>query len=121
MPAMLIVVLRFVRAIWGGLREPEFRALFSAVAVLVAIGTWFFARMEGWAWYDALYFTVITLTTVGYGDLTPTTPLSKLFTVVYILLGLGAFSTFILLLAERVRKQRPGIGRERQPKDEQST
>jgi len=40
-----------------------------------------------WSFVDALYFSMVTISTVGYGDLTPTTRFSKLFTVCYILLG----------------------------------
>ena len=38
---------------------------------------------------DALYFSVTTLTTVGLGDLAPKTAPGKLFTVLYIFVGLG--------------------------------
>jgi hypothetical protein len=38
---------------------------------------------------DALYFSVVTLTTVGYGDFAPQTDLGKLFTAVYVRLGIG--------------------------------
>ena len=51
--------------------------------------------LEGWSPVDALYFSVVTLATVGYGDLHPTTDAAKLFTVVYILLGLGVLAAFI--------------------------
>ena len=105
MPAFLIVFVKFAKALWGGLKEPEFRALLLTVFALILTGTWFYARVEGWDLIDALYFTVITLTTIGYGDLSPSTPGSKIFTILFIFIGLGVFSAFILLLAERILKE----------------
>ena len=43
---------------------------------------------EGWSFVDSLYFVMVTVTAVGYGDMTPTDNLSKIFTVVYVALGL---------------------------------
>jgi hypothetical protein len=51
--------------------------------------------LEGWSPVDAFYFSVVTLATVAYGDLHPTTDVAKLFTVVYILFGLGVLAAFI--------------------------
>lgn len=50
---------------------------------------------------DSLYFSVITLTTVGYGDFSPQTPGGKIFTMIDILVGLGLISGFVYLLADR--------------------
>ncbi|MBK2123844.1 NAD-binding protein [Fangia hongkongensis] len=50
-------------------------------------------------WSDALYFTVVTYSTVGYGDITPLTEEARLFVVSMIFIGLGAFAgilTFIV-------------------------
>ena len=62
---------------------------FMTLIVLLAVGTVFYAEVEGWSYFDAFYFTVITITTVGYGDLYPTTPLSKVFTIILIFMGVG--------------------------------
>jgi len=66
------------------------------------IGTVFYRIVEGWSWLDCLYFSVVTLTTVGYGDLNPTTSLSKVFTMIYILIGLGLFLVFVNTLSRRL-------------------
>ena len=100
MPALLLLLYRLAKSIRAGLKEPEFRGLFWLVVLVIAGGTWFYHVQEGWAWLDALYFTVITLTTVGYGDFSPQTSLGKVFTMVYILVGLSIISSFIVLLAE---------------------
>ena len=47
--------------------------------------------MEGWSVVDALYFCFMTTSTIGYGDLVPTTATSKIFTIVYSILSIGVF------------------------------
>lgn len=102
MPAFLILFVRFFRAIRDGLKDPDFRGLFYWVLGFLALGTWFYARVEGWGVLNSLYFSVITLTTVGYGDFSPQTPAGKIFTMIYIMVGLGLISGFVILLAERI-------------------
>lgn len=62
---------------------------------------------------DAFYFCVVTLATVGYGDLSPTTPFAKVFTIIYIFIGLSFFVSLINLLAQErkgMRLRRAGRG-----------
>ncbi len=75
--------------------QPEFRPIFGAVVVVLTIGTLVFHRLEHWSLLDALYFSVVTLATIGYGDLTPTTPIAKLFSILYIFVGVGILGVFI--------------------------
>jgi len=100
----LVLVVRFFRSIWAGLKDKEFRALFIWVVIVIAIGTVFYSQVEGWRPLDALYFTIITLTTVGYGDFAPQTDQGKIFTMVYIFVGISLISGFIILLGEHSRK-----------------
>lgn len=86
-------------AVRRGLSDPTFRALASLVVILLVGGTVFYWRVEGWSVLDSLYFSVITLTTVGYGDLAPTAALSKVFTMIYVLLGLGILVSFVSIVA----------------------
>jgi voltage-gated potassium channel len=61
----------------------------SVIAAVLGLGTVVYHLLEGWGWIDSFYFSVITLTSVGYGDLAPTSPESKLFTTVYIVTGIS--------------------------------
>jgi voltage-gated potassium channel len=66
-------------------------SLLGTLAAIVVGGTVFFRVVEGWSWLDAYFFTVVTLSTVGYGSLVPATALGKIGTTVMIFLGLGVF------------------------------
>ena len=55
------------------LKNPKFRAALAWLLLILLIGTVFYHLEEGWSWLDSLYFSVITLSTVGYGDFEPTT------------------------------------------------
>ncbi len=99
-----VLIIRFFRSIWAGLKDREFRALFVWVVLVIIGGTLFYARVEHWPLLDALYFTIITLTTVGYGDFTPKTDAGKIFTIVYIFVGISLISGFIILLGEHSKK-----------------
>ena len=73
----------------------EGRILAVTATATLAVGTVAYSALEGWSLVDSLYFSVVTLATVGFGDLTPTTDVAKLFTVGYILIGLGILAAFV--------------------------
>jgi len=85
------------------------RDFFSSLATLLSLlisGSLFYSQVEGWTLVDSFYFTVITITTVGYGDLAPTTTTSKLFTIFLIFMGVGLGLFVISSLSESFRRGR---------------
>jgi voltage-gated potassium channel len=80
------------------LRHPGTRMLLGATVIILGLGTIVYRIAEGWSWVDSFYFCAITLATIGYGDFTPTSDFTKLFTVLYALLGLGIVATFVTVL-----------------------
>lgn len=79
----------------------EYYILLSLAITTVIVGTVVFHLLEKWSWVDSLYFTIITLATVGYGDLTPTTPVGKLVTVIFVIVGVSIFLAFLNKVMER--------------------
>lgn len=79
----------------------ELKALIFFAVMLICIGTVFYMAVEAWDVIEAFYFCVATLTTVGYGDLHPTSDLSRLFTAFYALFGVGFILTFITVVARQ--------------------
>lgn len=65
----------------------ELYAAVSALFVMLLIGTIAYRFLEGWTWIQSFYFSVVTMTTVGYGDFVPSTEISRLFTSFFILTG----------------------------------
>ncbi|MBK9212618.1 MAG: two pore domain potassium channel family protein [Saprospiraceae bacterium] len=83
------------KAILSFLRDKEYLELLYTTTIVLILGTVVFHYVEGWRWLDSLYFCVITLTTIGYGDFTPRTDLGKIFNIFYIIIGLGLILSFI--------------------------
>jgi voltage-gated potassium channel len=98
---MPLLVLSMLRAIWALRHEPQFASLGLLAAVAIAAGTGFYSLVEGLRFVDALYFSVVTLTTVGYGDFAPQTDAGKLFTTLYVLVGVGILLSFVTTVATR--------------------
>src|SRR5947209_6183804 len=71
----------------------------AALAGVVALGTVGFHLIEGWSPLDALYMTVMTVTTVGYGPPKELTPAGRNFAIVFMVVGVG---TAGLLLSSAV-------------------
>ena len=96
------------RSVMRLLRHPRHQAFILAVVVVVGSGVIIYSLTEGWSLADSLYFTVIALTTIGFGDLAPTTTFSRLFTVLYAVVGVGLIGTMLSLIyrsAQQAYKQ----------------
>lgn len=106
MITLLLQTVRLFRTLGAIVGSPEGRGVSILIAVQLAGGTVFYHQVEGWRWLDALYFCVITLTTIGYGDLAPATDLGKVFTMMYVVSGIGLFVSFATLVGRHLLDQR---------------
>ncbi len=71
-----------------GLRGPLIRVVAIFISV-VLLGTLGYSLLEGWPLVDAFYMTIITLSTVGFGEVRPLSPSGRLFTIILIMVGVG--------------------------------
>jgi hypothetical protein len=79
--------------------DKESRPVFYWAGGMLLAGVLVYHWLEGWSYIDALYFCVVSLATVGYGDFTPTTPVARLFTIFYLINGIA----ILLALFDRLR------------------
>jgi len=106
MIAFLLLFVTLGRLYRDMFRQPEARALMIMALAVLAVGVVFYVNVEHWSLVNAIYFSVVTLGTVGYGDITPTTDAGKLFTVIYIILGLSVIGGFFATLGRLIDPQR---------------
>lgn len=69
---------------------------------MLLIGTFFFHYTEGWSLVDSFYFSGGTITTLGYGDIVPTQPLTKIFVVFYTIFTLGLVLYCASIIASKI-------------------
>lgn len=106
-------LVRGLRSFW---RDPAGRATLAVAGTVIAVGTLFYRFVEDLRWIDSLYLCVMTLTTVGYGDFSPTTDAGKVFTMIFSIVGIGVFVALVSttahhLIATKTEKGKQDNGR----------
>ena len=74
----------------------------TLLVILLFIGVIGFKMITGYTWVDALYMTVITITTVGYGEVHPLDPTAKIFTVFLILTSVVIVGYALTVITEHI-------------------
>jgi len=81
---------------------PNFRNLVIALITIVFylfFGGLIFWKLEGWVYEDSIMFCLVTLTSIGYGNIAPTTLTTRLIVIFYGMSGLG----FVAFAIEQFR------------------
>lgn len=98
------------RALYFGFRDvwqdDRVRGLLLFAFSMIGFATITFWVVEDWTLLDAAFFSVVTISTVGYGELVPQTVLGKLFAMFYILVGLGVFVAAASSIANALIRRR---------------
>ena len=76
------------------------------VVIMLSLITAFFGLTEEWSFGDSLWFAFVTMTTIGYGDFTPTTPFGRGWFVVLSIVGLGQMTLFLAEIVDYTSRQR---------------
>ncbi|HXG95017.1 MAG TPA: potassium channel protein [Blastocatellia bacterium] len=82
--------------------KTKFQLALSAVAALIAFGTIGYKIILGLDWFDCFYFTIITLTTIGYNEAPNMTEPARYFTAVLVISGVGTIGYALSVAARSV-------------------
>ena len=81
-------------------RKSHFTLSIILTVGLVLIGTSGYMLIEGWPFDDAFYMTIITLATVGYGEVHQISDTGRIFTIILIVAGVGYFMYVVGLIVQ---------------------
>jgi len=88
----MFVLFRLIRKGIPAIAKDRLTRIFALVLGVIAYSTIGFHLIEGQSWGISLYWTFVTIGTVGYGDYSPKTPLGLFFTISVIIFGIGTFA-----------------------------
>ena len=75
------------------------------IVFMLTFGVIAYHNLEGWGWVDCIYFMSSTMTTLGYGDLVPTTDEAKIFTVFFMWTGIS-IGFYMIYTISRYREEK---------------
>jgi voltage-gated potassium channel Kch len=93
-----------VRGICKAVADPATKGPIGLTAAIVVLASTFYTA-EGWSLLDAMFFSVATISTAGYGDLVPVTAAGRIFTIGDIFVGIGVFVATADAIARQVIRQ----------------
>mgnify|MGYP000128970825 CR=1 FL=1 len=90
------VAFRFIQVFYNGL--VHIWPILGLLLVIILLGAWIIYRVDSRPFGDTVYLAFITAFTIGYGDLTPQRPLSRLTAIILGIIGV-VFTGIIVALA----------------------
>jgi len=73
--------------------------------LVISLGAYVYHQVESWSMIDCFYFVVITVTTIGYGDLVPQTITGKVFTMFFSFFGVATAIYVISMISSSLFKK----------------
>ncbi|MDT1062650.1 potassium channel family protein [Paracoccus sp. CPCC 101403] len=101
----LSAYVRLIKAIHAAFLSTQVQALILVCILIALAQATVFARIEGWRFLDAFYFSVVSMATVGYGDFAPKTSLGKIAAMAFLLVGIGVFVLTVSTIAQTILRE----------------
>ena len=85
--------------------EHVYKVLAVSAVTLIAIGTVLFSALEDWSIVDSFYFSVVTLTTLGYGDVTPNSLGGQVVAMAAVITGYFMLGGLLSILSNKMARR----------------
>lgn len=83
------------------IKKPQIAPILTVAFFTIILGTLFYSKIENLSILDSAYFSVMTLTTVGYSSVEITSTLGKIFTIFYAIFGIGIIGAAVNYLIQK--------------------
>ena len=86
---VIVNIIKFKVKVRDEIRKNKFNFLLVISVIIIVIGAVIISTIEGISLEDALWWSFVTFTTVGYGDVLLKTQLGRIFAVILMIIGIG--------------------------------
>lgn len=121
MISFFLTLKRFLTGVGHAFKSDASKSLIFLLTILLLSGTFFYSSTEGFSYLDALYYSITILTTVGGSGLLVTTTFGKIFSIIYMLAGIGVTFGVIISIAMGIFKEFTEKDEKEDKKDKKDT
>lgn len=82
--------------------EKKFKIVLLILVLVISFGTLGYTIIEKWSFLDSLYMTLVTLSTVGFGEVYPLSPTGKIFTMILVIFGVAGAGYTISVIGQMI-------------------
>lgn len=105
MVSFILSLKRLIEGLFRAFKRQDFLSLFATLCLILLSGTMFYHSVEKWSWLDSFYFAFVSLipTSINSG-LVPVTDFGKIFTMVYLMVGVGVMFMILIIIGRSLIK-----------------
>lgn len=105
MVSFILSLKRLLEGLFHAFKRPDFLSLLTTLCLILLSGTMFFHSAESWSWLDSFYFAFISLIPTSINiDMSPSTDFGKIFTMIYLAVGVGVMFMMLITIGRSVVK-----------------